>query len=77
MNGIGELLSLPWYVELIVAMIVLFWMARDITKQGMGAKYRWPWTIAVVAVYYFLSLIGVAIVILVYIIWSRAFYSKR
>ncbi|MEF8874228.1 MAG: hypothetical protein V5A88_06100 [Candidatus Thermoplasmatota archaeon] len=76
MIGIREtFLSLPWYVELIIAMIALFWMAQDITKQGMGVKYRWGFTILAVVAYFFAGVIGVAIVIAIYFVWSRAIYS--
>jgi len=77
MMGIIEpIRALPWYVQLILAMIALFWMAQDITKLGMGPKYRWGWTIIVVVAYFFVGVIGVAVVIAIYFVWSRALYTR-
>lgn len=38
MVGVNLIASLLWYVKLVIAMIALFWLARDITKQGLGRK---------------------------------------
>ncbi len=76
MIGIDTILSLPWYLELIIAMVALFWMARDITKHEMGSKYRWTWTIILVVAYFFEGAIGVGIGLGAYLVWSRAFYLR-
>ncbi|MBS3816940.1 MAG: hypothetical protein KGY76_05195 [Candidatus Thermoplasmatota archaeon] len=75
MIGAEVIQSIPWYVKLGIAMLVLFWLARDITKQGMGNKYRWGWTILFIVGYFLWSIIGIAILTAAYLIWSRLLYS--
>jgi len=76
MTGLNAVFSLPWYLELIIAMLALFWMARDITKHRMESKYRWTWTILLVVAYFFEGVIGVALGIGAYLVWSRGFYLR-
>ncbi|MBS3790669.1 MAG: hypothetical protein KGY66_07110 [Candidatus Thermoplasmatota archaeon] len=59
-----------------LAIILLFWMNLDISRKDMGRKYYWGWMLGVVIGYFFLTLLGVIIVVIVYYAWSRFYHTK-
>ncbi|GEM_PF-2285320 len=64
-------------LELVFMIALMFWVNRDVRKHGFINLVFWIWVGATVLAYYFLySVVGVIIVFLLYLGWSRAFVKR-
>jgi len=64
-------------LNLVLAILLLFWVTWDITQKEMYNKYYWGWMLAVVIGYFFLTLLGVIAVVIAYYLWSRYYYKGK
>jgi len=63
-------------LEMAVSIIISLWLLQDTTRRGLENKYRWGWIMVAFLAYYFYLFLGVLLVVIAYIIWSRYLYVK-
>ncbi len=69
---------LPFIIQFIVFFVGAFWINRSLVEKGIGIKnkIRWLWFLGLFFAWYFLTIIGVILVLVVHYIWSREIYKS-
>lgn len=59
-----------------LGILAFFYLIKDTRRLGLNIRFFYVWSFAVVLAYVVFDIIGISLVIVVYIAWSRFFFKS-
>ncbi len=63
-------------VDMIVLFLVILLVNFDVKRKPLNRKVFYVWVVGTAIGYYFFSLYGVAVVLILYFVWTRALLKR-